>query len=138
MLAAFSTAKAEIIEIGSGTESNTGLPMPMNWKYTLSEQIYTVAEIGKSGTFSSIAFYAEESNHEQTRTLDLYLVHTDKSTFSDTKDWISFSQSDKVFSGQVTFSTHGWTTITFDRPFRYNGTSNLAVIVNDRSGSFIN
>ena len=47
VLAGFSMAKAETVLIGDGgTSSTSGLPSAVNWKYSMSQQIYTVAEIG--------------------------------------------------------------------------------------------
>ena len=121
-----------LVQIGDGgTTQKSGLPSATNWKYSLSEQIYTVAEVGRSGIISSIAFKSCEFT--LTRTIDLYLVHTDKSSYSSGTDWVTGSESDKVFSGAVTFEKGEWATITFDKPFAYDGKRNLCVIVNDKS-----
>lgn len=130
--ACVSVANAEVVLIGDGgTAQKSGLPIATNWKYNLSEQIYTVAEVGRSGIITSIAFKSCEVT--LTRTIDLYLVHTEKSSYSSGTDWVTGSENDKVFSGAVTFEKGEWTTITFDKSFAYDGTRNLCVIVNDKS-----
>ena len=86
-----------------------------------------------AGTINAIAFY--NSGAEKSRKFDLYLVHTEKSEFIDRNDWIPASEADMVFSGEVTLVTGKWTSITLDTPFEYDGTSNLAVIVDDNTGN---
>lgn len=126
---------ASEIEIGSGDDLNSYVPTYSLYNYSLTQQIYTAAEIGTAGTINSIAFF--NGGTEKARNIDLYLVHTTKSTFDGANDWIAATANDKVFSGEVTFTADGeWTTITLDTPFSYNGTDNLAVIVDDNSGNW--
>jgi hypothetical protein len=124
-----------LVEIGDGgTATSNYLPSYNYFKYTLSQQLYTAAEIGTAGMITSIAFY--NGGAEKTRTYDLYMVNTTKSSFAGSTDWITVTAADKVFTGQVTMVAGAWTTITLDVPFVYDGTSNLAVIVDDNSGSY--
>lgn len=124
----------QAIEIGEGTTTNTYLPSYSYYNYTLSQQIYTAEEIGTAGTINSIAFYNEGG--ERTRTYDLYLATTEKSSFSDNIDWITMAESDKVFSGSVTMTANAWTFIVFDTSFEYDGTSNLVLVIDDNSGRY--
>jgi hypothetical protein len=125
----------EQVYIGDGgTQTSSYLPIHTKWYgHTLSQQIYTVEEIGSAGYLNSIAFY--NTGNQQTRSLDLYLTHTDKANFEDNYDWIIPAGADRVFSGSVTLLHNNWTWIVFDTPFPYNGTSNLALIVDDNTGS---
>ena len=139
MLAYFSVARAEVVTVGSGTDTNTGLPFPTNWNYCFSQQIYSSTEIGRTGTITSIAFYAAESTTPtHYRNIRVYMTLTDKTSFSSSTDWETVSESDKVFSGNVSFSMETWTTITLDTPFQYDGTKNLCITVNDVTGSYLN
>ena len=139
MLACFSAARAEVVTVGSGTDTNTGLPFPTNWNYCFSQQIYSSTEIGRTGTITSIAFYAAESTTPtHYRNIRVYMTLTDKTSFSSSTDWETVSESDKVFSGNVSFSMETWTTITLDTPFQYDGTKNLCITVNDVTGSYLN
>ena len=119
------------VTIGSGDTMDASLPTTSFYNYSISHQIYTSKEIGTAGAISSIAF--KNGGIEKTRTLDIYLVHTDKSSFDGASDWIPVSETDKVFSGSVTFTWGGWTEIPLDTPFDYNGMDNLAVIVDDNT-----
>ena len=125
-------ADPEIVEIGSGESIDECLPTCTRYKYGLSEQIYTKEEIGKSGIITSIAFLNGVGMME-TRSLDIYMVQTDKKGFASSTDVISVSESDKVFSGDVTFAMYDWETIKLNTPFNYDGTSNLAIIVDDNT-----
>ena len=124
-----------------GYDDNGGsefLPSYSYYNYSLTQQIYTAAEIGTAGAINSIAFYNEnyDDDNTKTRTYDIYLKATDKNEFFTDTDWISVTEDDKVFSGEVTMTVNKWTLITFDIPFEYDGTSNLALIVDDNTGGW--
>ena len=138
MLMCFSMAKAKVVTVGNNEGSDSGFPTSNFWKYSLSEQIYTVAEIGTSGIITDLAFYHSDEEDEDTRLFEVYLVHTDKDSFSSENDWIQPTAADLVYSGNVHIAIDSWVKITFDTPFNYNGSSNLALIVNDKTGRFTN
>lgn len=129
------TQEAEIT-IGSGTSANQYLPTYAYYNYSLTQQIYTAAEVGSAGTITKVAFKVSNSK-SATRNIDLYLKHTSKTAFSSGTDWATCSNSDKVFSGSVTFNSSGWTTITLANPFEYDGVSNLLVCMDDNTGSYV-
>ena len=132
----FKMPQEETIVIGSEGESYAYLPTNSYWKYNISQQIYTASEIGQSGTITAIAFKNSTAN-TTTRNLDVYLAHTSKTSFSSNTDWVSMNTSSKCFSGEVELVANGWTTITLDTPFEYNGQSNLIVCVDDNTGSYV-
>ena len=117
-----------------GTTTDNYLPSHSFFKYSLTQQIYTADEIGMAGTITSIAFY--NGGGEKSRTYDVYLVHTDKTVFSNTTDWIAVTEADRVFSETMVMAANEWTVFTFDTPFAYDGTSNLALIVDDNTGTY--
>ena len=116
------------LKIGSGTSTSSVIPFN-NWdNYALTQQIYTADELGnQAGKITSIDL-RETSTKDCKRTMDIYLVNTSKSSFENETDWIKVTEADKVFSGQVEFPEDDWATVTFDTPFMYDGTSNLAII----------
>ena len=134
--ALFSENLSGDVTIGSGTSSNGYIPTFAYYNYTLSQQIYTSSEMGDAGTITKVAFKVSNSK-STSRNIEIYLSHTTKSSFSSTSDWVSQGTSYRVFSGDVTFSASGWTTITLDTPFEYNGTSNLLLTVDDNTGSYV-
>jgi hypothetical protein len=123
------------VQIGSGTAVHNYLPTYIFYNYSLTQQIYTDDEIGnEAGDIVSVSFYAKAA---MTRNLNVYMVATNKESFTGTNDWINVSASDLVFSGSVTFDADAWTTIALDNPFSYDGRQNVALIVDDNTGSYV-
>ena len=126
-------AQSSTVTVGVGTTSYNLMPVNTSYNYGLTEQIYTAAEIGQSGTIYSLAFY--NSSESVTRNIDIYMVNTDKSSFSDGYDWVAVSSSDLVFSGEVDLVNDMWSTIELTQPFYYSGSGNLLIAVNDNTGN---
>ena len=122
------------VAIGEGTGNSGYLPSNANYRYSLTEQIYTPAEIGGAGGIQSISFFNDGST--KTRAFDIYLRHTSKSSFSSTSDYVNVTEADRVFRGVVTMTKDQWTTIHFDVPFPYDGSQNLLLVVDDNSGYY--
>ena len=120
--------------IGSGDATNSYLPTYCLYNYSLTQQIYTVAELGDAGLIESIDFY-NNGTAERIRNLSVYIVSTPKDTFESATDWISVSAADLQFSGNVTFAPQAWTTISLNG-FAYDGLNNIAIIVDDNTGSW--
>lgn len=134
--AVFSAPQGGDVTIGSGSSSSAYIPTYSYYNYSLTQQIYTSAEVGEAGTITKIAFKVANSK-STARDIDIYLSHTSNSSFSSSSSWISQNTSYKVFSGTVDFLANGWTTITLDTPFEYNGTSNLLLTMDDNTGSYV-
>ncbi|MBR4829096.1 MAG: choice-of-anchor J domain-containing protein [Muribaculaceae bacterium] len=136
--AVFATTTTGDVTIGSGTATNNGqyLPTYIYYEYSLTQQIYTAAEVGEAGTITAIAFQVS-NNKAATRTLDIYMVPTTKDAFTSTTGWEVLSSVFKVYSGSVSFNASGWTTITLDTPFEYDGVKNLCVGVVDNTGTYL-
>ena len=126
---------AEGVMIGSGTGTSDYLPSYSYYTNSLTEQIYTSAELGGEGFITSIAFY--NGGAEKSLDFDFYMKATTKSSFTSKTDWIAVTAGDKVFSGSVTMTANDWTTITFSNPFVYDGTSNV-VLVTDKKTQWSN
>ena len=120
--------------IGSGEQTSSCLPSDSYSRYSLSQQIYTPEEIGEAASITSISFY--NAGRTKSRSYDIYMVHTDKSSFDSNTDWIPVTEVDRVYRGDVTMTKGYWTTIVLDTPFAYDGTSNLAIVVDDNKGSY--
>ena len=125
------------VTVGTGTDTHSELPLNCYYNYSLTEQIFTPEELEGSvnagKAIASIAFYCAKTPECN---LDIYIVHTDKSSFSSGSDWIVPTVDDKVFSGTVSFLAESWKDITLDTPFIYDGTSNIAIIVDNNTGSY--
>ena len=124
---------AVLIGVGAST-TNDYLPSYSYYNYALTQQIYTSEELGGEGDITSIAFY--NGGAEKTRYYDFYLKSTKKSTFSGSTDWETVSDADLVYSGYVTMAANSWTFVNLDTPLAYDGTSNIALIADDNTGSW--
>ena len=123
--------------IGTGDETNGFIPTYTFYNYALTQQIYTAEEIGETGAIMSVSFYSTAT--ARTRNLDIYMVYTEKSSFADNTDYITVAATDLVYGGNVTFVQNDWTTIALDSPFQYaDDTQNVAVIVHDKTNSYVN
>ena len=120
------------VVIGNGTESTYYYPSNSCYNYSTSEQIYTAAEIGGANTLHSVSFDCNATASSPTRNLTIYLMHT---TQISANGWLTMTGAEQVYSGNYTFTT-GWNTINFDTTFAYNGTDNLAIIIDDNTGSY--
>ena len=135
VLAFMGIARAEIVEIGvGGTATNSYIPIYEFYNYSITQQIYTADEIGMAGTINSVAFYATGS---ATRTVDVFMVNTTVSSFASNNDWIPVAAANMVYSGTVTEVANGWTTLTLDTPFVYDGVSNMLLVMVDHTGSYV-
>ena len=128
------TMKAVEVEVGSATATNSYLPTYTFYNYSLTQQIYTAAEIGMAGPINAVSFQMA-SGPSRTRTLKVFMKHVTRAAFVDGTDWELFEDTDALFSGSVTFNV-GWVTIDLDTPFDYNGTDNLLICVQDLTGSW--
>ncbi len=118
--------QAQTVTIGEGTSSTNYVPIGTYYNYSFSEQLYTAAEIGQSGTIISIGFnYA--SSTAKDFPIVVYMKAVDDESLS--SGWISLSASDEVFSGTLSVTGNGWQTIELDAPFSYDGSKNLLIAV---------
>ena len=120
--------------VGSGNYTSEFLPFHNWYHYGLTQQIYTAKELGnKAGSIMALDFFRTDDKEECNNTIEIYLVKTDKTAFTNSSDWISVTEADKVYDGKVQFESNQWTTIELTKPFDYDGVSNLALIVYDKN-----
>lgn len=123
----------QIIEIGSSTTESYYLPTNRAYNYSLTQQIYTNAEIGETNIdIKSIAF-KDKSGVESTRNIEVYMRNTTDEGCSTTSK--QMNASELCFSGNVTFAANDWTTITFTTPFEYSDVNFLLCVV-DKTGNY--
>lgn len=121
--------------VGSGDGISRFLPFSNWYHYGLTQQIYTAKELGnKAGSIMALDFFRTDDN-ECNNTIEIYLVKTDKTAFTNSSDWISVTEAEKVYDGKMQFESNQWTTIELTKPFDYDGVSNLALIVYDKKVS---
>jgi len=126
------TAFSQIIPIGTAITQTSNFPTRTSNNYSITQQIYTAAEIGASGTICGISFYRPDTGHV-TRTLKIFIGHTTKTIFNNTTDWEPATSLIEVFSGSVIFTSNNWTYINFDIPFVYSGLQNIVIGIDDNT-----
>ena len=125
----------ETISIGSGDGAINYSPTYVDSYYSVTQQLFTASEMqNKSGKITSVAFKCTSRN--ATRTFKVYMVNTDKTSFSGSSDWVAVTENDLVFEGDVSFSADQWTTITFQTPFTYKKGKNVMLCVNDITANY--
>ena len=135
ILAFTGLVKADVVSIGNGTSTTYYTPFNSLYYYSFAEQIYTADEIGTAGTINSISFQMDPSETAQTNSIEVFMKNVSRSTFSSSTDYETVTASDMVFSGTVTF-VPGWTTITLDTPFQYDGMSNLMIGMHELTSGY--
>lgn len=127
------------VEIGTGTSTTYVTPFNSLWGYSFVEAIYNVNEINVAGYISEISYYHSPSSSttDQTNNIVLYMKNVNRSTFSSSTDYESVTAADIVYTGTWTIpGTAGWTTITLDVPFYYDGSSNLMVAMHENTSGY--
>ncbi|MBR2234642.1 MAG: fibronectin type III domain-containing protein [Prevotella sp.] len=126
-------ARATVVQIGKSNSSqvNGALPLFMSTNYSLTQQIYTAAEIGTAGTINSIAFDYVSSNPFSISGVQMYMKNVTRNAFPVPNYMESISASDMVWEGTFSADGAGWVTIELDHPFVYDGVSNLLVCLYD-------
>ena len=125
----------ETVEIGTGTGTTYYGPFNSLWGYSFVEQIYTAEEIDMAGEITSISFYKDHGNG-QTNNIVVYMKLVDRSSFSSNSDYEQVTAQDIVYQGSWEIPTTGWTTITLDTPFDYDGASNLMIAVHENTSGY--
>ena len=117
-----------MVTIGEGTSTTYVTPYNSLWGYSCVEQLFTAAEIGTGGTINAISFNL--STNSQSNQVDVFMKNVSRTSFASASDFEPLAAGDMVFSGTVNFNA-GWTTITLDTPFAYNGTDNLLIALHE-------
>ena len=122
------------VQIGDGTIAYDGIPIYHQWAYSLTEQIFLATEMNGPATIDGIAFeFASELASTSKDSVNIYLGHTTKSSFTGSNDYVPDSTLQLVYTGHL-YCQQGWNTFPFDIPFHYNGIDNLVLVVDDNSG----
>ena len=123
----------QTVEIGTGTSTTYYGPYNSLWGYSFVEQIYTAEEIDMAGSITSISF--NNSSSGQTNNITVYMKLVNRTSFSSSSDYETVTAADVVYTGSHTFSS-GWSTITLDTPFDYDGVSNLMIAVHEYTSGY--
>lgn len=131
------TTNAQIVQIGSGTETTNSLPINGGFSYSYSQQIYTKAQINTSGQITKIYYYFVSGITAPSVNWKIYMGHTTKNSFASDTDWIPVGSMTEVFNGDVTYPAPGsWMEITLSTPFAYDNVNNLVIAVDENTDNW--
>ena len=124
-------------EDGEGVNSN--LPTQMYYEYSLTQQIYTGAEMNFTpGNITKIAFFQIDPSATLERDVVVYMVNTDKEIFENNYDWVPVTSADIVYEGKFTTGdANSWIEIELQNPFVYAG-GNFVICMQDNTGAWYN
>lgn len=138
VLGMFGTLKAQepvTVTIGNGAGEINYSPSYIDSYTSISQQIFLAEEMqGQSGKIESVSFKCTYRMAE--RNFKVYITNTDKTSFSNTSDWVALTAQDLVYEGTVSMSEGNWTTITFQTPFTYKKGKNILLCINDVTGTY--
>lgn len=129
--AVIDTASSFNVTLANGTTTNSYIPSYSLYDYSMSQQIFTAAEINHGGSISTVAFNAS-TIATPNRTIEIYMGHTTSATAS---SFLTPTDMTLVYSGAVTF-VQGWNTFNLTTPFNYDGVQNLLITVRDMTGDW--
>ena len=131
---AYFNSISNVVPIGQAVASNAIFPTDSYFNYSLTEQIYTVQELGEAHDISSVAFF--NAGTTKTRNCRIFMKHTDKFVFQSASDWVAATPDDLLFEGEIKFTKGEWKTIYFNRAFVYDGIHNVVLIIDDNTGTY--
>ena len=117
------------IQIGTGSETNTHLPMEPYYGYTISQTIYDQEWLNVDDQrIEEISYFYNGNGAWTEDNIQVYLGHTDLDSFADGDSWISLDNLVLVYEGSFTVpAEEGWVTIPLTHPFNYNNEENLVI-----------
>ncbi|MCE1168766.1 MAG: T9SS type A sorting domain-containing protein [Sphingobacteriia bacterium] len=120
------------VEIGSGVVSTT-LPPYTIWNYSWSGQIYNHTALGAAKSITKIGLNCVSGNRTVTNQ-KIYMKLSTDAVFSNANyENPTANGYTLVYDGPITFNL-GWTEIQLIAPFAYDGTKNIIIFWENRSG----
>lgn len=116
------------------TDENSKIPFAYNENYNYSQQIFRADELHGEKDISTLYFHYAYTAGPDKANCTVYLGNTALRAFNDSVRSVPFDQLTPVYAGPLQFS-RGWNMLTLDTPFRYNGSDNLVVAIDDNSGT---
>lgn len=132
------------VQVGSGTATNSYLPIYYLYGYNYTQTIYTAQELMGGGMYSSGEItkirYKPTSNASTSlwKDWEVYVGNTTKTTFTSNTDWVPVGSMTQVFDGVLPTNvvSNTWMEIDLTLPFVWDGTSNLVVGIREKTPSY--
>ncbi|MBS1548583.1 MAG: T9SS type A sorting domain-containing protein [Bacteroidetes bacterium] len=136
---------AQVLQLGSGTSTQSYLPLYYLYDYNYTQTIYTSAEIvangGQAGTITKIKYKPTVAvSTAKWKDLVIYMANTTKDNFSSNTDWVPSTSLTQVFNGTLpdNLNANEWVEITLNTPFTWDSTQNLVIAVDENTPSYGN
>ncbi len=123
---------ANIVQIGSGVDTNLHLPIEPYNHYTYSQTIYLQSEINMVSQRIEKVYYHYTGGGSLANSTDwtIWMGHTTASNFMFGNGWESQSSLTQVYDGMITPTMgEGWIEIVLQTPFVYNNSDNLVIAI---------
>ncbi len=136
------------LTVGTGTYTQSYLPLYTCYGYSYTQQIYTAADIiaanggtlPATNTITKLRFKTTTGSTTTTASSNgwtVYMANTSVNNFAGTTSWIPYSALTQVFTGTVTFPTPGnWLEVALPTSFIWDGTSNIVVAVDENVAGY--
>ncbi|MBP7514147.1 MAG: fibronectin type III domain-containing protein, partial [Flavobacteriales bacterium] len=130
-----------MVQVGTGTATNSFLPIYSCYGYNYSQQIYEASEItaagGFAGSVSKLRFYYNAGGTSTTlwNSWTVWMGNTGLSNFTGTTGWVPVGSMTQVFSGTITPVAANWLELTLSTPFIYTG-GNIVIAVDENTPSY--
>lgn len=129
----FNDIKAQVVQIGSGTTTNsitTASPVNIYYRRAVSQFVYTAAEINAAGatgpnTLSQMGFYVTANPVYNIPGYTIKLKHTTSTNVNSALGTTGWTTVKNAFTYAPTAG--GYDMIVFDTPFVWDGVSNIGV-----------
>ena len=123
------------VALDQSTTTDSHIPTACMWNYSYAQMVYPADKLENVNTIQSIAFHLY-SDIVTTRNWDIYMGHIKRSVLS-ASDYVTMDSLQLVGSN-VSFTTgQGWCSVELTTPFVHQGDSNLVIVIDDNTGSYV-
>ena len=127
--------------IVNGTSNSNDMPFESYWKYSVSGIILLASELGSAKQFTGLQIERTSGTAitELNQTIQLMHVTESQMNLYPAVDLSDLTVSDRTtcYTGSVYLSSSaGYKTVNFSTNFCYNGTDNVAILWENRSGTW--
>ena len=120
------------VQIGDGSATTSYMPTYIYYGNTISQQIFTAAELDGVTTIYGVQFNMTGSG-TTTRQVEIYMDTTSISSYSSSSDYVV--ATNRYFNGTMHVE-NGWITFDFDSAFTVPAGKNVVLTFNDKTNSY--
>ena len=126
-------------QIGNGTSTTGYMPFYCFYNYSISQQLFTAAELEEAGVTSaqmtSLSWYCTASNGNLQSDITIWIANVDATDIG-TNSTITNGMS-KVYTGNMTPIANAWNEFVFNEGnFAWDGHSNILISVQRNNGAW--